>query len=553
MKLSRFRLPVPVLMVVIALFSLSACSGEIETAATTAAQGTETPRAGGTLSFYIAEPPYIIPGNLQDTEGAQVGQTLFDSLLQLDYRTSEVLPAVAETWETNADATVWTFHLRQGSTFHNGREVVAGDFKYAWESICNPKNESEIAYHLAAVQGYEAMQNGETTELAGVEALDDYTLEVTLAYPFADFQYVVSHPALGPVPKEEMEKDPAAYAEMPVGNGPYKMAAPWQHDQMIKLVRFDQYYGPKPYLDGIDFKIFRDSDTAFLEFKAGTLDFTRVPAGQLKSVEDQYKASEDGIAVSEGRPLLIGPDPAVVYLALNNEDAVLANVDVRRALSLGINRNAICDAVYQGSQMPASSIIPPTLIGYEEGAWPYSRYDPAQAKGLLATAGFPGGAGLPGISLMYPADNTNQELMQLVQADLATLGVKTKLDGLEWAAFLEKVYAGQYQIAFLGWMADYPIMDSFLYSLFCSTSQDDSCLYKDLGVDKALLEARKMVDDNERTEAYQAIVRTIGEDAPLIPMSVSMHARLASDRVRDLMLSPLYYCNFESCWLANEE
>ncbi len=146
----------------------------------------------------------------------------------------------------------------QDAKFHNGRDVTAADFKYAWERICNPANESEISYHLSAVKGFDAMQDGTATELEGVKAIDDKTLEVTLDYAYGDFEFVVGHPALGPVPKEEVEKDPAAFAEMPIGNGPFKMAGPWQHDQLIQVVRFDDYSGEKAYLDGVDFKIFKD-------------------------------------------------------------------------------------------------------------------------------------------------------------------------------------------------------------------------------------------------------------------------------------------------------
>ncbi len=150
----------------------------------------------------IAEPAFIDPLNLVESEGLQVGNALFDSLVAFDSKTSEAVPAVAESWETSTDARVWTFHLRQGTTFHNGREVTAADFKYAWERICNPVNESHVAYHLAAVEGFDDMQSGAATELSGVAAIDTYTLQVTLSYPFADFDYVVGHGALAPVPRE---------------------------------------------------------------------------------------------------------------------------------------------------------------------------------------------------------------------------------------------------------------------------------------------------------------------------------------------------------------
>jgi len=220
------------LALVASMFSIAGCAAEEPTD-----DGTEEPTSdvtkGGTFNFYISEPAFIDPFNLQESEGTQVGQAVFDSLVSFDPITSELKPAAAVSWEPNEDATVWTFKLVEGAKFHDGSDVTADDFKYAWERICTPANESEISYHLGAVKGYDAMQEGTATELEGVKVIDDYTLEVTLNYGFADFEFVVGHPALAPVPKEAVEADPAAFSDMPIGNGPFKMAEPWAHDQYI--------------------------------------------------------------------------------------------------------------------------------------------------------------------------------------------------------------------------------------------------------------------------------------------------------------------------------
>ena len=309
MKLNRHVWAVMVVaaILVAGLVVVAGCGGSDETTTTSAAAN--QPATGGTLNVYINEPAFIDPVNMQESEGTQVGNAIFDSLVKFDYKTQKLLPAAAESWEPNADASVWTFHLVPGAKFHNGRAVTAADFKYAWERICNPANESEISYHLSVVQGFDEMQAGTATELSGVKAVDDNTLEVTLSYPFGDFEYVVGHPALAPVPKEEVEKDPAAFADMPIGNGPFKMAEPWAHDQFINVVRFDDYYGDKAYVDGVDFKIFKDEETAFLEFKAGNLDFTQIPSGQVKAVQAEYGMSDDGLEIVAGNRPSPAPRP----------------------------------------------------------------------------------------------------------------------------------------------------------------------------------------------------------------------------------------------------
>ena len=527
------------------LVAAAGCGGG--TTGTTNAAG-EKPVTGGTINYFIVEPAFIDPVNGQESEGIQVINAVFDTLVTFDYITQELIPSAAEKWEANADATVWTFHLRDAK-FHNGRAVTAADFKYAWERIANPANESEIAYHLAPIKGFDAMQDGTVTELEGVKAIDDKTLEVTLAYAFGDFEYVVGHPTLAPVPKEEVEKDPAAFADMPIGNGAYKMAQPWAHDQLIKVVRFDDYWGQKTYADGVDFKIFMDEETAFLEFKAGNIDFTEIPTGQIKAVEAEYGISDDGLTVSPGKQVLGGPETAIYYLAINNEDELLKNADLRRAISLAINRQAIADTVYEGTRQPATGMAPEGVAGYLGGQWTYAKYDVEQAKQLLEKAGYPGGQGLPEISITFNTGSGHEDVMALVQADLKAIGINAELDGIEWAAFLDKAQAGDYMLARSGWIADYPISDNFLYPLFTTGSIDNWSNYSNPAVDQALLDARAIVDTAARVAKYQEIERTIGEDAPTIPIVNYRHDHVGSDRIMGLIYSPMGLASLESTWI----
>ena len=507
----------------------------------------EGPVEGGTFNFYINEPAYIDPVNLQESEGTQVGQVLFDSLVTFDSLTSEVQPAAAETWESNEDATVWTFSLVDGAKFHNGRDVTAQDFKYAWERIADPANESEIAYHLSAVKGFDEMQDGSATELEGVVAVDDTTLEVTLKYAFADFEYVVGHPALAPVPAEEVEA--GDFGEMPIGNGPFKMSEPWAHDQYIKVEKFADYYGDMPYIDAIEYKILADPDTAFLEFQAGNVDFTQIPTGQIQSTVDQYGQSADGYTVNPGQQVTLGTELATYFLLMNNEDEVLQDADVRRALSLAIDRQAICTTIFEGTREPATGIVPDGIVGFQDDAWDYSRYDVDAAKEMLAEAGYPDGEGFPMIKLEYNTGAGHEDILQLVQSDLAAIGIESELEGTEWAQYLDKLTERTYQIGRLGWISDYPIMDNFLYPLFKSGGDDNYAFYSNTEVDEMLETARRTTDDDERIELYREIERTIGEEAPVMPLMFYRHFHVASDRVMDGVYSPNGLFDFQRVWL----
>ncbi|MHB8761167.1 MAG: peptide ABC transporter substrate-binding protein [Coriobacteriia bacterium] len=520
----------------------------------TAEDGEEEPASeitmGGTFNFRINEPAFIDPVNLQESEGTQVGQVLFDSLVAFDPITSEVIPAAAERWEANEDATVWTFYLVEGAKFHDGSGVTAEDFKYAWERICTPANESEISYHLAAVQGYDEMQDESATELSGVRVVDDYTLEVTLNYGFADFEYVAGHPALAPVPQAAVEADPDAFSEMPIGNGPFMMSEPWAHDQYIKVEKFADYYGDEPNIAAIEFKIIGDVDSAFLEFQAGNLDFTDIPTGQIQTAVDTYGESPDGYTVNPGEQVSLGAEQAIYYLLINNEDPALSDPKVRQALSLAIDRQDICDKVYEGTRVPASSIVPPGIVGHEEGAFQYSEYDVEAAKEALAEAGFPDGEGFPAITLEYNTGSNHQDVLALVQEDLAAIGITAELLGSEWAQYLDKLAAKDYQVGRLGWIADYPIMDNFLYPLFKSGSSDNFSFYANTEVDEMLDEARKTTDADERIALYQEVEKMVGDNATVIPMNYYRHTRVVSDRVNDGIYSPNGLFTFELVWLS---
>ncbi len=520
------------------LFAVMGCGGD---------DGSQT-----TVGFSINEPAFIDPVNLVESEGIQVGNAIFDSLVALDYKTGELIPAAAEKWECNDDATVWTFHLKDAK-FHNGRAVTAADFKYAWERISNPANESRIAYHLSSVKGFGAMQEGAATELEGVKALDEKTLEVTLEYSYGDFEYVVAHPALAPVPKEEVEKDEAAFADMPIGNGPFKMAEPWAHGQGIKVVRFDEYYGERAKIGGVDFKIFTDEETAYFEFKAGTLDFAAVPYGQVETAIAEYGQSPDGLSAASGKQVLTGPELGVYLILMNNEMPPFDNPDVRRALSLAINREAIASAVAKGVQQPATGVVPEGVVGYQADQWAYSKYDIDQAKQLLANAGYPDGQGMPEIALSFVPGGGQEDLMALVQADLQKIGISSKLDALEGPQYEEKLFTKAYMVGVLVWVADYPLIDSILSPLFTTGGQVNVVGYSDASVDQALTEARGTVGDDELVEKYQDIDRTIGEAAPVIPVFDYHHHHVASERMLGLVFSSQGLANLESVSIADGE
>lgn len=511
---------------------------------------------GGTLKFYINNPASIDPYNAEESEGTQVINSLFDALTFYDYNAEKLKPLACESWETNEDATQFTFHLRKGATFHNGDPVTSKDFKYAWERIVNsktnPSKPSSVNYHLASVAGYDELSTKGEGELK-VETPDDLTLIVHLSAPNADFPFICAHPALSPVPSGGAAQDFNAFFVAPVGNGPFRMEGKWEDGQYIQVRRYDDYYGTKAKLSGIDFIVQKSPDTAFTEFEAGNLDYTDIPSGRFKETLEKYgEAEDDGYLTNPGHQTLTGGELSTYYMVCNVNDPVMSNLEIRKAYSYAVNRQAICDTIFEGTRKPADNVVPPGINGYEAGAWAECVYDKDKANKTLDAAGFPMKGEYRDISftLSCNSGSNHEQIMQLIQADLKAVGIKSDLEVIEWATYLDKLKNHEYQTGRLGWLADYPIMDNYLFPLFFTGNADNRSGFSDPEVDKGILEARTIADTHDRVTRLREVNRKVAAQLPVIPLFFYRHSMVTSKRVNNLYCGPTKLCDFTSCWIS---
>lgn len=518
--------------------------------------GGNTAAAGDkVMSFYLSEPAYIDPYNAQENQGTAIARAMFDGLMTWDWDKNTAVPVcAAEEPAVSEDGLVYTFKLKKDMKFHNGDAVDAESFVRGWKRVASPDMEtpSDICYHLAPVAGYAEFHEGTTDEFTGLKAVDDLTFEVTLAAPMADFPAVCCHPGLVPVPQAALD-DPKSFLEQPIGNGPFYMDEPWKHNQYINLIKFEGYHGEAPKLDGVYCSIQKDPDTAYNEFKAGTIDFAQIPTGQIKDNIEKYGESEDGYTSTPGKQCLLGTELSTYYLILNSDDPVLADVNVRRAIGLAINRQNIVDTLYEGSREPATSIMPAAIDDSEENIWKYCKYDPEQAKKILDEAGYAADAsgkrGLE-VALNYNGDGGHEDLMSAVQLDLEAVGFTVVHDTTEWATYLQKLSDGTFSIARLGWTADYPTMDNFLYPNFYTGADNNYEKYSNPEADKLMEEARQIQDEEERKAACRKICAMIGDDMPVVPIMYYAHNYLASDRMKSFNYDAQTIPHFETAELA---
>ncbi len=498
----------------------------------------EEKKAGGEWRGFIMEPVSLDPPNCYESEGIQVARQLWDGLVEYDPETLEIKPAIAESWDISDDGLVYTFKLKKGVKFHSGRELIAEDFVYSWSRVARAETASYLAYHLQPIVGYDELQAGEGDTLEGVKALDDYTLEVTLKYPYADFISTVGHVVFYPVAKEDIEQWGDAYSEHANGTGAFKFVE-WKHDQYIQLERFDDYYGEKALLEKVKYVIFADEDTAFLEFKAGNLEYTEIPQGKIQATLDDPDYGDNAIR----KPLL-----AVYYFAMNYEtEPFKDNLALREAINYAVDRQNIIEVIMEGVPTTATGVVPPGIPGFQENVSKYT-YDVDMARQKLEEAGYPDGEGLPTLQFGINLGTVHGTTAEAVQADLAEIGINVEIVGMEWGAALEAFQNGEIGFFRLGWIADYPTMDNFLFPLFYSESTDNYQRYNNPEVDRLLIEARSTIDEDERIAKYREIEKTVVDDSAFILIYFYGSRRIIQSYVKGFVLDAMENYDLSKVW-----
>lgn len=476
----------------------------------------------GTISVFTTEPENpLVPGNTTEESGNRVIEALFTGLVEYDPRTAEPRNAVAESI-TTTDSTVYTITLRPGWTFHDGTPVTAKSFADSWNYTAYSPNGQQGSSFFTQIRGFDQVNTADpdgpdgaaqapvppAREMSGLEVVDDVTLRVTLSAPFSVFPTKLGYSPFFPMPASFFT-DRAAFEANPVGNGPFRFVSR-QPNVDIRVSRYEQYAGErKPAVSNVEFRIYETSESAYQDVIAGNLDFLDViPPSALPG--RLFERDLPGRSVSQ---TYLG----VQTITFPLYDPRFTDPNLRKAISMAIDRNAVNEQIFAGTRPPADGFVAPNVPGRAENqCGELCTHQPAKAKELFDASGFQGP-----IELTSNVDAGNQQWMQAVCTTITnSLGrectfVPVPTFGEFRSAINDRAMDAVYRT---GWQADYPSIENFLNPIYRTGGSSNDGLYSSPAVDAALARADAAPSLEEGNALYQQAERLVVADMPSIPI-----------------------------------
>ncbi len=507
--------------------------------------GDATTTKGFTFTACVgSEPDTIDPALNSAVDGGILCIHGFEGLMTQDTDGVSMTYGQAESHTVSEDQLVYTFTLREGLKWTDGTPVTANDFVYSWNRAVNPTTAADYAYMFESIDGYDeaAAGNGQLN----VVAQDDRTLVVTLKAATPYFLELCAFPTFFPVQQAVVEANPDGWATDPatyISNGPYKLVE-WVHDSYMLYEKNENYWnaaalGP----DAIKFVLMDDPGSMLAAYETGELFLIdEIPTDEiaaLSSNSDFYKEGQIG----------------TYYVSYNTENEFLSNPLVRKALTLAIDREYICEEIGQAGQVPAGAFAPMGLTDAnsskefrEVGGDYYDPYDYEGnlelAKAALAEAGYPNGEGLPVFEYIYNEGSNHDVIGQALQSMWAEIGVQVELVSQEWATFLNTRKNGEYDIARNGWLSDYNDPISFL-DMWITDGGNNDAQWSNTDFDALISQVKASSDQAERMQLMHEAEDIIFDEWMLGPIFYYVDLYMVSDNVEGVYSSPLGFKFFK--------
>ncbi len=447
---------------------------------------------------------------------------IYNRLVEFELGTTKVIPALAVSWEVSDDGLSYTFHLRKGVRFHATRDFTptrpfnADDVIYSFERQLNPAH----PYHKVSGGSYEYFNSMDMPNiLKGVAKIDDYTVRFTLNKPEAPFLANLGMDFASILSAEYADKmlragTPEKVDLKPVGTGPFKLVS-YQADAVIRYQAHPRYWGGKAKIDNLVFAITPNAAVRYAKLKAGECHVMPYP----NPADLAAMRKDPALIVKEQEGLNVG------YLAFNTEKKPFDDRRVRQAINYALNKRAIIAAIYLGAGKPAKNPIPPTMWSYNDDVRDYP-HDPAKARRLLAEAGYANGfeTTLWAMPVQRPYNPNARRMAEIMQADLAKVGIKAKIVTFEWGEYLRRSRQGEHEMILLGWTGDNGDPDNFLYVLLgcAATKGANRARWCHKPFDDLLIEAKRITDPARRTALYRKAQLIFKQEAPWFTIAHSI-------------------------------
>ena len=545
-----------------AALGLAACggskSGSTATSGTASSAGSSTgsvSTAGFTVQ-YGSNPETLDPALNSAVDGGNTIITVFETLLIIN-ENNEAVPGQAESWTTSEDGLTWTFTMRDGLKWSDGTDLNAKDFEYSFKRMADPDTAAPYAETcLGMIEGFEEAAgfpdaDGNPTVEPNLDALnvkasdDGKTLTIVLAYPCSYFDKIVAFAAMSPVQKATVEANGDAWCTSPdtyVCNGPF-MITEWTPSERIVLTKNPNYVGgwdsSKIVSESITLLLLEDSSASFAAYNSGEAQLIKdVPTDEIPSLT---KAEDGG-------DFYVDTILGTYYVSLNLKRDAFKDAKVRRALSLAIDRDYVANTIMQGTYSTADSIVGPGIVdenGYfhDNGNAPYISADYeanlAEAKKLLADAGYPNGEGYPTLEYSTNDAGYHVPLAEYLQQAWGDLGITLTINKMEWSSFTPARRAGEYDVARNGWVMDYND-PSNMVELFCTDNGNNDGKYSNPDFDAAV-EASKVADAAEHFAQLHKAEDILMEDMGCIPVAYYNDFWLQSSSLKGTWHSPYGY------------
>ncbi len=495
-------------------------------------------RVGGTLVFAQSQDAVSLdPGDIEDGLSVNNTSNVFDTLVRFTADSTQVEPALAESWTVSSDGLVWTFKLRKGIKFHDGTSLDAEAVKFSYDRQVDAKN----PYH----NGNFPYADFTFANVKTVDVVDPSTVRFTLSAPYAPFitnMAMFSTAIVSPTAVKKYGKD---FFKHPVGTGPFKFVE-WVQKDHATYEANKAYWAGRPCVDRLIIRGIPDNTVRVLELEKGTV-----------HVIDQVNPTDyDRIRTNPDLVLFTGPGLNVGYIAMNTEKEPFNDVRIRRAVNYAINREALVKAFYAGIGASAKNPMPPTIWGYNDAVQPYE-HNVEKAKQLISEAGYPNGFSteLWWPNRARPYLTQPQKIAEAMQQQLAEAGIRAKLVTFEWGTYLKKTASGEHPMMILGWTGDNGDPDNFIYVLLdrdnaVKGKASNRAFYNNDVVHRLLIRAQQVTNQADRAKLYQQVQDIIHQDAPWAPFVHAARVAAYRKEVANFFGHPLDIRWFHRVWLT---